>query len=613
MRAALLISLFGAAAFANAVDIEKFRLKSSTKYVKASDAVKAARLVKRGSEYIDTATELVKSVAPDAEFRVITDHYVGTNGIGHVNFRQTANGIDIDNAIFNVNIAKDGSIFSYGSSFFNGNLPSKDSTSQLGAVEALGVASKTLELGIETSDGSVSEKDGAYIINGISGTKEDPKSKKVYIVKPDGKLALTWKVDTKVKEAYYSSYVDVDSAEVVGVSDHVSHGTFEVYPIGINDPWEGERSIIIDPEETTASPNRWLETYYGYNCTVGNNIQAAVLPQSGRVTFSEPNAEGTYVFDYTPDGGDPVTFRDAAVTQAFYTTNMLHDLYYLLGFTPAAGNFQRDNYGQGGLANDPVQVYIQVWNGMNNGMFSHSVDGETPTLTMYLFDKTDPQRDGAFDQGFLIHEYTHGLSGRLTGGPATDTCLDDWEADGMAEGWSDLFASALAIKPDDTSATAEYGFAAWPLNVTNPRTARLVMYSTNRDVNNWTYSNANGLEKVHQVGTVWATMLYDILWSLIDKHGKNDNPRPDFDANGVPTDGKFLMLKILTDAFAIQPCNPTFVQARDAIIDSDQALTGGANKCEIWKGFANRGLGANAVFNATNRVDNFDLPDGVCS
>jgi extracellular elastinolytic metalloproteinase len=45
---------------------------------------------------------------------------------------------------------------------------------------------------------------------------------------------------------------------------------------------------------------------------------------------------------------------------------------------------------------------------MNNGMFSHSVDGETPTLTMYLFDKTDPQRDGAFDQGFLIHEYTHG-------------------------------------------------------------------------------------------------------------------------------------------------------------------------------------------------------------
>lgn len=104
MRAALLISLFGTAAFANAVDIEKFRLKSSTKYVKASDTVKAARLVKRGSDYIDTATELVKRVAPDAEFRVITDHYVGTNGIGHVNFRQTANGIDIDNAIFNVNV-----------------------------------------------------------------------------------------------------------------------------------------------------------------------------------------------------------------------------------------------------------------------------------------------------------------------------------------------------------------------------------------------------------------------------------------------------------------------------------------------------------------------------
>lgn len=142
------------------------------------------------------------------------------------------------------------------------------------------------------------------------------------------------------------------------------------------------------------------------------------------------------------------------------------------------------------------------------------------------------------------------VSGRLTGGAATSACLEDWEADGMAEGWSDLFASALAIKPADTSATAQYGFAAWPLNVTSPRTARLVMYSTDRSVNNWTYSNANGLEKVHQVGTVWATMLYDILWSLIDKHGKNDNPRPDF-VDGKPTDGKFLWLKILTDSFSM--------------------------------------------------------------
>jgi extracellular elastinolytic metalloproteinase len=47
-------------------------------------------------------------------------------------------------------------------------------------------------------------------------------------------------------------------------------------------------------------------------------------------------------------------------------------------------------------------------------------------------------------------------------------------------------------------------------------------------------------------------------------------------------------------------------------LDADLALTGGENKCEIWKGFAGRGLGANAVYDRSNRVDNFDLPAGVC-
>lgn len=120
----------------------------------------------------------------------------------------------------------------------------------------------------------------------------------------------------------------------------------------------------------------------------------------------------------------------------------------------------------------------------------------------------------------------------------------------MAEGWSDLFAAALTIKPEENRDTATYGFAAWPLNNTNPPTARLRMYSTNMDINDFTYSSANGLTRVHQVGTVWATMLYDVLWNLIDKYGKNDSPRPDF-VDGVPTDGKFLTLKLITDAFAM--------------------------------------------------------------
>jgi len=62
-----------------------------------------------------------------------------------------------------------------------------------------------------------------------------------------------------------------------------------------------------------------------------------------------------------------------------------------------------------------------------------------------------------------------------------------------------------------------------------------------------------------------------------------------------------------------QPCNPTMPQARDAIIDADTALTGGVNKCALWKAFAKRGLGANAKRNSgTNRKEDYTIPAGVC-
>ena len=56
----------------------------------------------------------------------------------------------------------------------------------------------------------------------------------------------------------------------------------------------------------------------------------------------------------------------------------------------------------------------------------------------------------------------------------------------------------------------------------------------------------------------------------------------------------------------LQPCNPNFVQARDAIIKADQINNQGANRCLLMKGFAKRGMGVNAK----NFVDDFTLPEG---
>jgi extracellular elastinolytic metalloproteinase len=40
----------------------------------------------------------------------------------------------------------------------------------------------------------------------------------------------------------------------------------------------------------------------------------------------------------------------------------------------------------------------------------------------------------------------------------------------------------------------------------------------------------------------------------------------------------------------LQPCRPSFFDARDAIIEADELLTGGENFCDLWAGFSSRGL-----------------------
>jgi extracellular elastinolytic metalloproteinase len=285
-------------------------------------------------------------------------------------------------------------------------------------------------------------------------------------------------------------------------------------------------------------------------------------------------------------------------------------LLHKLGFNEQAGNFEINNNGQGGVGNDFVFLNAQDGSAFNNANFATPPDGQAARMRMYMWNQTYPFRDCSFEAGVVIHEYTHGLSNRLTGGPQNSNCLNMLESGGMGEGWSDFYATAIRLKPGDTRKT-DYAMGAW----VNGKASgiRSYLYSTDLNVNPQTYSYVDPLAKVHPIGNIWASMLYEVLWNLIDKHGKNDAGVPDFDKDGLPTDGKYLSLKIVMEGMALQPCNPNFVSARDAIIDADKILTGGDNACEIWSGFAKRGLGEGAKYNASQRTENFDVPKGVCS
>ena len=102
------------------------------------------------------------------------------------------------------------------------------------------------------------------------------------------------------------------------------------------------------------------------------------------------------------------------------------------------------------------------------------------------------------------------------------------------------------------------------------------------------------------MGYVWATMLWDLTWALIDEYGYDADV---YNGNG----GNNLAIQLVTDGLKMQPCSPGFVQGRDAILAADQALTGGENERLIWQVFARRGLGYSA-----DQGSAFDRTDGCC-
>jgi len=282
-------------------------------------------------------------------------------------------------------------------------------------------------------------------------------------------------------------------------------------------------------------------------------------------------------------------YIDAAVTNLFYWNNIMHDVFYQYGFNEVAGNFQEDNLGQGGKASDAVIANAQDGSGTDNANFETPPDGQHGTMRMYSFDMTTPEHDGDLESDIMSHEYTHGISNRLTGGPDNSDCLPDGESGGMGEGWSDFFAITLQMKEADKP-TTNMKVGAW---VTGGNTIRTYQYSTSKTTNPTTYGYLNqpDWQEVHQIGEIWCNILYQVYWNLMGSAKKYNADWYSADKNS----GNTLALQLVTDGMKLQPCTPTFVSSRDAILKAEKALTNGKHRCAIWKAFALRGVGEKAV------------------
>ncbi|KAG8754500.1 hypothetical protein FRC12_011169 [Ceratobasidium sp. 428] len=517
------------------------------------------------------------------------------DGVFYEYFSQIINGLPVSNAVANVAI-KDGKVMSYGASF----------------VRPQGVPSAIPKL---TSLLAIKKAEQA-----LGGKYNNWPTELEYFVKDNGFVVLTHVVQVQDMHSggLKQSYIDANSGELVNVVDFVADSSYHVVPFKFQDPTTGY-TTEVDPAIPDASPNGWHKS--GNRTTTdtsGNNaisykgigrnplpVNTPSIPIPNTLTLlngliypttsqSSPENNFNYTYDDSkaPTAGENVR---ASIVNAFYVVNCMHDLTYRYGFTESAFNFQNDNFGKGGQGNDPVLVSVQDMSGTNNANFLTPPDGQSGQMRMYTWTYTTPGRDGAMENDIVTHEMMHGVSNRLTGG-GSGRCLQSTEAGGMGEGWSDWMASIVELKSDDVP---DFTMGSYVTN--NPAGIRTHPYSTSATTNPLRYSSVKTLNEVHNIGEVWANMLYNVLAALVDAHGFSGS---DGLKDPAKPNGNNVALHLVMGGLALQPCSPTFLTARDAIIQADANRYNGANKCTLWKSFASRGLGVGAA----NYVDSTDVP-----
>jgi extracellular elastinolytic metalloproteinase len=292
--------------------------------------------------------------------------------------------------------------------------------------------------------------------------------------------------------------------------------------------------------------------------SVGNTT-IATLGASSTTLPGVPQSDGTFLFRPANDSGD-----EQKMLNIFYFCNYMHDFLFILGFDEAAGNFQKINFANVGLGNDPVRARAHSGAVSGTANMSTGPDGQPPLMNMGLV--VGSGRHTAFDFDVVAHEYTHGLTNRLVGGRINAHALEELQSGGMGEGWSDFFA--LTIQ-SFLQGLEKVVVGDWVVNGAGG--IRRAPYD---DQYPFHYGQLVDFPEVHDIGEVWCAARSTL--------GDDDS-------------GYRLAWQLVVDALKVTPTNPTFLDGRDAIlralddllaVDRIPADVHRRVRAAIWRAFA---------------------------
>jgi extracellular elastinolytic metalloproteinase len=577
-----------------------------------------------GMAFANENRDLLGLGAADLAGVEVTDEvYTKVTGATHLYLRQTHAGLPLYNGQLQFNVNRDGRLISVNNAFLP-NLAAAVNTTTPAIDAAAAVAAAARTVGIEGAAPAVlAGPSGAGQLTRLAhaGISRQPvEARLMWLPIRAGEARLVWnfQIETLDGNNWYDFTIDAVSAKVWTRFDWIADASYRVYPKPVESPNHTAplppadgRVLLVDPHDASASPFGWHDTNgaAGAEFTIhrGNNTHTwedSDGNDSPPPAASEPDCGAGLLCDFAINlAGAPSTYRPAAITNLFYWNNIIHDVLWQYGFDEPGGNFQVNNYGNGGAGNDDVMSLAQAA-GNCNANFGTPPDGSRPRMRMFTCNNASPAHDGDLDHGVITHEYGHGISNRLVGGPANVSCLQNTQQPG--EGISDWYGLVLTALASDTGPMPR-GVGTYLLGqpTTGPG-VRTQRYSTDQTVNTWTYSSIAGAAVPHGVGAVWAQAMWEVYWALVDEHGFD----PDvYDAAG--TAGNQRALLYMTEGLKDTMCSPTFLNARDGVIQAALDNHGGEDVCRIWGAFAAYGLGVNASTpgpNSTTATNGFNIP-----
>lgn len=387
------------------------------------------------------------------------------------------------------------------------------------------------------------------------------------------------------------------------------------------------RQIFQQSSAPAESPNGWVLT----DQTAGNNCTAGYMPDAGGnpspITGTLADGTGTGPYFVPPlnslQAEDPENYPDASVVNLFYWMNFMHDRTYDLGFTEAAGNFQATNFTNQGVGNDAVQAgaqYASALGAVDNYFFSTQADGSWTLMGMFLYNGPTwagnghalPRRDSDFDATLMCQAYGMGVATRLVGNGGQ---LNDLQCQGLASGWGDFLSLAL-LSPYGSDPSGYYQIGAYAaldyLGVLNYQNyyqgIRHYPYTTN------TVANPASLAQITDLldsnppivadaplpagnaqpgvqGQLWGEALWLARAAWLHAYAAStigSTAASDQTAYKAANDA---FLSLVLAGMQLCPPEPTYTEARDALLLADVQRNAGANQSLLWTAFAQVGLG----------------------